>query len=275
MTYFLNFRAQPVGGGAVDPRLWQLDRPGPAGKWKLIDPPQIPSLFMGKNVLFATHGFNVTQAVGANSLGLLGNYLNLAGADVFVAMLWPGDSTIPIVDYPFEGDFAIDAGRRLAVFCNNSCASAQSLSFVSHSLGARFVLQAVANLNRKARSVCLAAAAVNRDCLTSEYAAAARNAERISALASHKDDVLKIAFSIGDPFAVLLHDDHTPFEPALGYDGPPSPPPPQPVAYPWQISDQDNYGHSDYLPPTDPQRWQRAADFMKRAFLGRPQTWPS
>src|SRR4029077_19696693 len=118
-TYFLNFRAQPVGGGAVDPRLWQLGSPGPGGGWKLIEPTQIPSLFIGKNILFATHGFNVTQAAGANSLGLLGKYLDLSGADVFVAMLWPGDSIIPIVDYPFEGDFAIDAGRRLAAFCNN------------------------------------------------------------------------------------------------------------------------------------------------------------
>ena len=70
-------------------------------------------------------------------------------------MLWPGDSIIPIVDYPIEGNVAMQSGDFLAEFCNTSCASAQSFSFASHSLGARFVLQAVAKLNRKAQSVCL------------------------------------------------------------------------------------------------------------------------
>jgi len=275
MTYFLNFRTQNVGGAVSGPTLYEGDGTAPASGWSLIPAARIPSLFGGKSILFATHGFNVSQQQGANSLGLLDNYLKLASSNLFVGMLWPGDSIIPIVDYPFEGSVAMDCGIRLAKFCEDSCASAQSLSFVSHSLGARFVLQAVANLNgRKAQSVCLAAAAVNRDCLTTEYAAAARNSVRISLLASREDDVLKIAFSVGDPFADLLHDDHTPFEIALGSDGPPTPAPP-PVLPPWQISDQDDYGHSDYLPPTDPKRWPRAADFMKRAFLGQPQTWPS
>jgi len=274
VTYFLNFRTQNVGGAVIDPQLYKGDATGPASSWVLIPPIQIPSHLAGKNILFGTHGFNVSQQQGAKSLGLLDKYLELSLPDVFVAILWPGDSVIPIVDYPFEGDVAIDCGGRLATFCNDSCASAQTLSFVSHSLGARLVLQAVANLNRKAQSVCLAAAAINRDCLSTEYAAAATKAERISLLASREDFVLKIAFSVGDPFADLLHDDHTPFQMALGSEGPPIPPPQQ-VRPPWQISDQDDYGHSDYLPPTDPARWPRAADFMKRAFLGQPQTWPS
>jgi hypothetical protein len=274
MTYFLNFRAQPVGGGVNDPVLWEGDGTTAAKQWSLVPSAQIPGLFRGKNVLFATHGFNVDQKSGANALGLLDKYLALAPPALFVAMLWPGDSFMPIVDYPFEGSVAIQAGNELADFCNTSCAAAQSLSFASHSLGARFVLQAVSQLNGKARSVCLAAAAVNQDCLTTEYAAATQKAERISLLASHEDDVLKIAFAVGDPFADLLHDDHSPFEPALGYDGPPAPPP-QPVQYPWQIPDADDYGHSDYLPPTDPNRWPNAADFIKRAFLGQSQTWPT
>ena len=275
MTYFLNFRTQNVGGAVTGPVLYQGDGTVPASGWSLIPAARISSLFAGKSILFATHGFNVSQQQGANSLGLLDNYLKLTSSALFVGMLWPGDSIIPIVDYPFEGSVAMDCGTRLAQFCEDLCASAQALSFVSHSLGARFVLQAVANLtSRKAQSVCLAAAAINQDCLTTEYAAAARNSERISLLASREDDVLKIAFSVGDPFADLLHDDHSPFEMALGSGGPPTPASP-PVVPPWQISDQDNYGHSDYLPPTDPTRWPRAADFMKRAFLGQPQTWPS
>jgi Alpha/beta hydrolase of unknown function (DUF900) len=216
----------------------------------------------------------VSQYAGANSLGLLDKYLKLSSPNVFIGVLWPGDRVIRIVNYPFEGNVAIDCGARLATFCNESCSSAQSISFMSHSIGARVVLQAVVQLDRKAQSVCLAAAAINRDRLTSEYAAAAKNSERISLLASREDDVLKVAFVIGDPFADLLHDDHTPFQPALGFSGPPMPAPPE-VRTPWQIGDQDDYGHSDYLPPKDPTRWPRAADFMKRDFLGQSQSWPS
>jgi Alpha/beta hydrolase of unknown function (DUF900) len=275
VTYFLNFRTRNVGGAVTDPVLYQGDGTAPAAGWSLIPATRIPSLFAGKNILFATHGFNVSQQDGANALGLLDAYLQLASPALFVGMLWPGDCIIPIVDYPFEGSVAMDCGARLARFCDESCASAQSLSFASHSLGARFVLHAVENLtSRKAQSVCMAAAAINRNCLTTEYATAANNAERISLLASREDDVLKIAFTLGDPFADLLHDDHTPFQAALGAHGPPTPASP-PILSPWQISNADDYGHSDYLPPTDPARWPRAADFFKRAFLGQSQTWPT
>src|SRR5579863_7031136 len=100
-------------------------------------------------------------------------------------MLWPGDAWLPVVDYPFEGSVAIDCGRKLADFCNRWCTGAQSISFLSHSLGARLVLEAVAHLGRQARAVCLMAGAINRDCLTAEYARAAANAAAISVLASH------------------------------------------------------------------------------------------
>ena len=281
MTYFLNFRTSNVGGAVIDPQLFEGDGTANASRWSLVSPELIASRLGGKNLLFATHGFNVSQKEGACSLGLLDEYLDLTPPDLMVGMLWPGDGGIPIVDYPFEGGVAEDCGRRLAAFCNVSCATAQSVSFLSHSLGARLILEAVANLIRKANSVCLTAAAINQDCLTTQYNKAAINSERISILASREDNVLKVAFAVGDPFADLLHDDHTPFEKALGSEGPPLPAPVQ-VRAPWQISDRDNYGHSSYLPPSTPitlpappaSKWLRAADFMKHAFLGQPQTWP-
>lgn len=235
----------------------------------------------GKNLLFTTHGFNVSYQDGACSLGLLDSYLSLASPHLFIGMLWPGDSWLPVVDYPFEGDVALDCGKRLATFCNSQCGSAQSVSFLSHSLGARLVLEAITHLNRKSQSVCLTAAAINRDCLTTEYFGAASDSAVISILASHEDYVLKIAFPIGDPFADLLHDDHTPFQRALGSDGPPTPTLRQ-IRYPWQIPDRCNFGHGDYLPPNQAialpppvdAQWVQAVDFMKRAFFDQPQTWP-
>lgn len=282
MTYFLNFRVQGVGGAVVDPYLLEGDGAAVPPALSVVSSAQVPSIVAGKNLLFATHGFNVSYQDGACSLGLLDRYINLASPNLFIGMLWPGDSWLPIVDYPFEGGVALDCGRRLATFCNRSCAGAQSVSFLSHSLGARLVLEAITHLERKAQSVCLTAAAINRDCLTAECRGAASNSALISILASHEDYVLKIAFSVGDPFADLLHDDHTPFQAALGSDGPPTPAP-QSVRYPWQISDVYDYGHHDYLPPDQAiafppppgTKWPRAADFMKRAFFGQPQTWPA
>jgi hypothetical protein len=271
MTLFLNFRTRSTGGAVnPNPQIYNGLGDGAPG-WSLIPPAQLRTTFAGKSVLFAVHGFNVDQPHGAVSLGLLDKYLALAAPGLLVGVLWPGDSVIPIVDYPFEGSVAIDCGTRLANFCNEFCSSAQTISFVSHSLGARLVLEAVSKLNRKARSVCLTAAAINRDCLTAEYAVAAQNSEQISLLASREDLVLKVAFSVGDPFADLLHDDHTPFEIALGSEGPPTP---TQVRAPWQINETSDYGHSDYMPPACPEKWPRVADFMKRAFLDQPQVWP-
>ncbi|MGH6738225.1 MAG: alpha/beta hydrolase [Bradyrhizobium sp.] len=281
MTLFLNFRSQGVGGAVVDP--YVLDGNGTAS------PPALRSLSSvefaarttGKNVLFAVHGFNVSYDYGARSLGQLEPQLNLTASDIFLGVLWPGDYWLPVINYPFEGGVAMDCGRRLADFCGRWLTRAQSISFVSHSLGARVVLEAVKYLGRRARVVCLTAAAINRDCLETEYSAAAANADSVSILASHEDWVLKIAFQAGDPIADALHDDHTLFEKALGYDGPALPAQP-PVQSSWQIPNAAGYGHGDYLPPGDivqvpvppAARWPQSAGFMARAFHRQQQTWP-
>jgi hypothetical protein len=282
MTFFLNFRSQSVGGGVIEPRVLSGDGTADEPALRVIADSMIGSLVAGKNVLFVAHGFNVSYAAGARSLGQLDQYLNLGGADVLFGVLWPGDYWLPVVNYPFEGDVSMDCGRRLATFCKRYLAGAQSVSFASHSLGARLILEAVKNLDKPARSVCLTAAAINQDCLATEYALATDHASAISILSSHEDWVLKVAFQIGDPISILLHDDHSPFEPALGYAGPPAPAAP-PVVPPWQIPDAADYGHGDYLPPGDAvtpvqtigaAKWASVAGFMARAFRGQPQSWP-
>jgi hypothetical protein len=280
MTYYLSFRSQNVGGAVAGPHVFEGDGTVSPLALRLIADRDAAALVAGKNVLFGVHGFNVSGSRGACSLGQLEPHLGLTASDVFFGVLWPGDFWLPVVNYPFEGEVSIDCGKRLAEYCARSLAKAQSFSFVSHSLGARLVLEAVKNLGRPARAVCLAAAAINRNCLETEYAAAAANSAAISLLASHKDLVLKVAFEIGDPIADLLHDDHAAFQPALGYDGPPKPAAP-PVAPPWQIADSASFGHGDYLPPGDAvqsaaaaAKWRQPAGFMARALRGEPQTWP-
>lgn len=280
MTNYLSFRSQNVGGSVIDAT--GLTGNGVTSPLKLqpLRPDQLSALTAGKKVLFGVHGFNVSLEEGARAFARLEPSLDLAPSEVFFGVLWPGDYWLPVVNYPFEGGAAMDCGRRLAALCNRTLTNAFSLSFISHSLGVRVVLEAVKNLDRKAQEVCLTAAAINNDCLTAEYAAASANANAISLLASREDMVLKLAFPIGDPIADILHDDHTPFKPALGYNGPQ---PIGPALAPWQIPDDDDFGHGDYLPPSaatltaqmrQSTKWPRAAAFMARAFRSERQDWP-
>ncbi len=281
MSLYLSFRSQSVGGAVVDPYVLEGDGTAPLVVLKLVDWSQVSALAAGKNVLFGVHGFNVSYEYGARSLGRLDATLGLSGSDVFLGVLWPGDYWLPVLNYPFEGDVAMDCGRRLAAFCQRWFAQAQGISFASHSLGARLVLEAVKNLGRPAQSMCLTAGAINQDALTTEYAGATAQTEAVSILASHEDWVLKLAFPVGDPLADVLHDDHTPFERALGCDGPP-PPAASPIRPSWQIPDAAGYGHGDYLPPGDAgpspspagTKWARVAGFMACAFRGQSQAWP-
>jgi hypothetical protein len=281
MTLFLNFRSSAVAGPVAGPYLLEGDGAASPPSVAVVDWARVPSIIAGKNLLFVAHGFNVNYQQGAYSLGTLGQHLAFDSPNLFIGILWPGDAWIPVIDYPFEGNVAIECGRRLAEFCETWCAQAQSISFASHSLGARVILEAIADLRGTARLACVTAGAVNRDCFDAEYSGIMDYVREIRCLSSHRDNVLKLAFPIGDPFADLLHDDHTPFRAALGYDGPSTPTPGE-VLLPWQISDQQAYAHGDYLPsanaappaPGQPPKWTRVSAFVKNAFLNLPQTWP-
>lgn len=286
MSLYLNFRSQHVGGSVVEPTLLEGDGTANPPDLRLVDDLAIAARVAAKRVLFGVHGFNVSFEHGARSLGQLDAELARDGlsptTDLFIGVLWPGDSWLPVVNYPFEGGDAMACGRRLAAFCQKYLGSVQSISFASHSLGVRVVLEAVKYLAEPARIVCLTAPAINRDALTAEYSSARANAASVSVLASRRDWVLKVAFPVGDPLADLLDENHSPFQPALGYGGPPVPAAP-PIVPPWQIADGDAIGHLDYMPPGDAvqdaaarahSKWPRPAGFIARAFRGQPQTWP-
>jgi hypothetical protein len=285
VTLYLSFRSQAVGGAVAGPILLQGNGTATPPALSVVPPQSIAGVFRGRSVLFATHGFNVSYQAGACALGNLETQLTADGflraSDCFVGVLWPGDFWIPVINYPFSGGDAIESGKRLAAFCNDWQSAMQSVSFVSHSLGARLVLQAVSLMQRRARSVCLTAAAINRDCLLSEYERAAGNSDSISILSSDNDLVLKLAFAVGDPISDLLDPDHTPFEAALGFKGPPVPAA-LPIQAPWQTPQTPPYDHGNYLPPSDAPLpdptpdplWPKAVDFMGRAYRGDPQPWP-
>jgi Alpha/beta hydrolase of unknown function (DUF900) len=205
----------------------------------------------GRDVLLVTHGFSVSQAEGETDLGGWNTGLTLGGVAV-LGVLWPGDSRwIPKVDYVVEGNEAMASGVLLANFINDNFGGALSISFASHSLGARMVLQAIAGMSRKVRTLFLMAGAIDNTCLNDEFRVAVSNVQSLSVVASRSDDVLKWAFPAGNFLGGILSRGIPYIHEALGREGPVSPYPVN-LRAGWQIPDEWNYGHENYLPDTNP-----------------------
>jgi Alpha/beta hydrolase of unknown function (DUF900) len=245
--WFLNTRAHSVGGPVAPVKVLDADRPGFPGDLA----PELLSAIQGREVFFATHGYEVNQA---NGIASLTNWLNnlQIGSAVPVGILWPGDCVIPIfIDYVLEGRDAISSGNELAAFLNSNFSGAASVSFASHSLGARVVLQTIAGLasNIRVRRALLMAGAIDDNCLSGEYSGAVATTEEISVLASTCDDVLEFAFPLGNPLQGIIDRGHPYHHAALGRTGPAQPYPPSPRLHAnWQIPICLKFAHHDYLP---------------------------
>jgi|SoiMetStandDraft_5_1073268.scaffolds.fasta_scaffold13949_2 alpha/beta hydrolase family protein DUF900 len=277
MTIFVSLREQTTAGSVIDGQVYEGFANRSEMKWK--DPTWLRLQVKGKDVLLATHGFNVNQQRGVNSLGRLGDRLAQSPSaqnEFFIGVLWPGDWWIPVVNYPAEASDAVESGRRLATVCNKHLTLARSLSFISHSLGARVILEAVKGLVPRARIACITAAAADYDCLDVQCEAARKNCDQIVNLASNKDTVLKYAYPAGDFLSDIFGDDDSPLNRALGLRGPKNPW--STNVEPHQIPDGAEYGHGNYLPPSDSVapsgKWEKASDFMIRAFRRERQSWP-
>ncbi len=240
--FFLSTRSLPFGGG-VGP-LTIIDE---TGHPQVVS--ALTSAMQGKDVLFITHGFNVNQPAGIDCLFRWAGLLQL-GNVVVVGMLWPGDSSWAHgIDYPVEGNDAMSSADAISDFLNNNSAGAFSLSFASHSLGARVVLQIIQNLSRSAHRLLLMAGAIDNTCLNDEFEVAAANVESISILASRSDDVLKWLFPAGNFVGGLFSHGSPYVHMALGREGPAAPyPDPNNIRAGWQIPDGWGYGHGNYLP---------------------------
>lgn len=270
MTRFVSFRSRSVGGSIVDPLLLDGNGAAPSPAFRRMTDAEVSAAVSGKDLLFGVHGFNTSLVDGARQMTVLEGRLALPPTATFFAVLWPGDFFIPVVNYPFEASDAVECGKRLAALCNTRFATAASLSFMSHSLGGRLILEAVTRIKRKARSICLTAAAVDRDVLTRQYAAAFANAESVAVLSSRKDRVLQIAYPGGDFLSDLFGDNDSPFRTALGLRGPRPEPGRHSRHHP--IPKNLNCNHGDYLP--DGQQWQSVAGYVRNCFLSAPHSWP-
>lgn len=279
MSLFANLRGTSYGT-VIEPYLMDGD-PFAANPplMQALPWPVVGPRVAGKDLVLATHGFNVSYTSGLRSLARLEPHLNLPASSLFIGILWPGDWIIPAINYPFSIPVARHAGRKLGDFCNRRLAGASSLSFISHSLGARVILEAVSSLERRRpRVLCITAGAVNDDCLDAEYVSAGAEADLVQTLSSRGDHVLRLAYPVGDAIGEILHDDHIPFRRALGIAGPSAP-------IPGNVERGETLNpaldHDDYLPPDTlprmpdpPGPWQYAAAFMSRALRGATPRWP-
>src|SRR5258708_13657220 len=110
----------------------------------------------GRDVILAAHGFNVDRKSGIKALSSWEQRCQLPGNNLFIGVLWPGDSRyFPVVDYPFEGDEAIAIGRLLAQFLNRNAAGAASKWLVSRSPRDRIVLAALSSMKGQRASFVL------------------------------------------------------------------------------------------------------------------------
>lgn len=245
MTRFLDVRASAVGGGLASGVA--VNKGTQIADYRTLDLPEFLSDIAGRHVLIAIHGFNVDRAAGIACLANWERLLQLPPQSAFLGLLWPGDSVwLHALDYPEEPRIADDAGSIVAGFVDANLARAASVSFASHSLGARVLLSIIGQVKRASRRALIMAGAIDDDCLAREFQSAAEKTGEVSILASAEDEVLALAFPLGNFLGGVLTDGHPWMRAALGQRGP-SVPFPLNVRAPYQIPDNWNFGHGDYL----------------------------
>jgi hypothetical protein len=249
VSLIIDLRQTPSGGFvATEAKLYDSQEP----QSPPLSAAQIQAKFAGKDLVLATHGFNVSATRGLPALEKWDDLCKLPTPHVFVGVLWPGDSQfLPILDYPIEVPVAQQSGELLASFLNMHATSATSISMASHSLGARAILEAASQLRRRVATLVLMASAIEDDCLAREYASAARNTDKIHVVASRADRVLQFAFPLGNPVGELLLHGHPYFRAALGRNGPVSYQEIASSCTHWQMPNGNpswDFGHGDYMP---------------------------
>lgn len=157
MTRFLDVRALWGSGGVsndVQLKAW-TGGANFADHSLYIDlsPADLLSYIHGRHVLIATHGFNVNRADGIQKLCSWEKLLSLPEVPAFLGLLWPGDSeSLHALSYPEEPKNAMAAGGMIAQYIDSNFGDTASISLVSHSLGARVVLQAASQMSRPLRA---------------------------------------------------------------------------------------------------------------------------
>lgn len=270
MIYLLDLRRDDRGGPVVPGLLteWAGGASGRAAE---------ESLRQAARVAFLLHGFNVSRPSGRATLLKLATLL-LAGRDhALVGVLWPGDSWARAASYSFEGRDADDSAVELVRFIDRVLRPGTGISLAAHSLGCRVALETVKRLDSRfpVAQVALMAGAVDDYGLawSRAYRAAVSRAGRVAVLASKADDVLRLAYPVGDLLQSFVFFWREAAGLALGYHGPRAHKPtagaiPDNV-FTEQINDRSGVDHGDYLPAENPNKWhKRAASWVDAVLAG-------
>jgi Alpha/beta hydrolase of unknown function (DUF900) len=250
MTQFLDVRLAPVGGELASQVA--LNQGTSLADYAGIQLDDLKAHIRGQHVLIAAHGFNVDRQAGIADLSNWEGLLQLPQSSAFVGVLWPGDSVWAHgLDYPDEPKVANNAGLLLAPFIDANFGGAASVSFASHSLGARLILQTINNMSTPVRRVVIMAGAIDDDTLNTEFQAAAAKVGVINVLSSKEDAVLSALFPLGNWIAGFIAAGHPWWRAALGHTGPVTPLPAN-FKGPFEIPDKWNFQHGDYLRIDDP-----------------------
>ena len=217
MIFELDFRDRDTGGAVTAGILTEVNS-GVSG------PEALDLLRIEPAITILTHGFNVNRPEGRDKLRNLAHDLPAASNSAILNVLWPGDHWVGAISYPFEGKDADDTAAMLVRFLQDAQLFVTvSISFVTHSLGARVALETMKALagTHDFRQVCLMAAAVDDDCLSDPnlYRYAVEAASRVAVLHSREDEVLRFAYPVGDLLQAFFFWRESAGL-ALGYHGP-------------------------------------------------------
>ncbi|HEX9011109.1 MAG TPA: alpha/beta hydrolase, partial [Holophagaceae bacterium] len=185
-AWFIDLRAWSHGGPVGTLKVTD-------GNGRILEPGRLVEAVAGRDVLLMTHGFENNRPDGTAKLNEWKAHLKLDPMPLYVGVLWPGDCIIPIaLDYIWEGSEAEASGTLLGRFVDQFFDGAASLSFGSHSLGVRVMLQAIRQLGpgKRVRHLFTLAAAIEDDTLTREFGDAAAKVDHVSVIYSRKDHVL-------------------------------------------------------------------------------------
>lgn len=282
----------------------------------LVDWADVHHLVRGRHVCFLIHGFNVDRDRGYTGFGAAAQEMTrnagalpalaapagpvtdlvVRGVDLTIPVLWAGDWYLP-VNYPFLLPDIRLTGRRFAELFASSAAGMSRVSFVTHSMGARVMLETIAQtLTLCARcgvrpprfdTAVLTAAAVSDEVLDNpDYAGAVEALERIVVVTSRGDHVLSLAFPVGDLIEQILWPHDPGADAALGRYGPRlkegSPALGKTEWY--EIPAATDQDHGDYFPapwaddPPWPNGWSekrvRIGELSRAVLDAGTPTWP-
>ena len=268
MIYFLDFRGRNQGGPVLPGRIVI-----PAGADATATE---EALRRESRVVFLTHGFNVNRDSGQAQLHDFAAALPRAAGAALVVVTWPGDSWAGAAGYSFEGNDADDSGAELARFIDRVLRAGAELGFVSHSLGARVVMETIKRLDAArwpVTQVCVMAPAIDDTSVSTPrvYRNAVEDSQRVAVLASEGDRVLRWAYPAGDLLQAFVFFWKDVSGAALGLHG-------ARADGRWSVPENllarvvprgDGVDHGDYLfagAPSDKQR--RAAAFADAVLAG-------